>query len=206
MNLSSFTQRGFSESLLTSQTPLEEFEMRFVQQAGKVYFANNSKEAAALINKIIKERGNGTSCSCSIKLMGTSEDLSDSIESTHKLRVNQKGALEIVQSVDVGITKADFALAETGSIVEISYDDGLRLLSSLPRIHIAVLESNTILHGVYELAPVIRSSLRPQLDHSQLPSITIIGGPSRTSDIEMKSVLGVHGPHEVHVVVVAIQS
>ena len=192
--------------MLASQTPLQEFEMRFVQQAGKVYFVGSSKEASALINKIIKERGNGSSCSCAIKLENNSEDLSDSIECTHRLQENQKGTLEVVQGVDVGITKADFVLAETGSIVEVSYDDGLRLLSSLPRIHIAVLESNAVLHGVYELAPVMRSLLRPNRDHAQLPSITIIGGPSRTSDIEMKSVLGVHGPHEVHVVVVAVHS
>jgi L-lactate dehydrogenase complex protein LldG len=102
--------------------------------------------------------------------------------------------------LDVGITKADYAIAETGTIVDISYTDENRLLSSFTRVHIAVLEKSKILAKLRELSPLMREKLKP--GKSSIPSITFIGGPSRTSDIELKSVLGVHGPHEVHVVLI----
>ena len=102
-----------------------------------------------------------------------------------------------VGKIDVGITSPRATISQTGSIVEICSSDNERLLSSLSRIHIAVLESSTIVENLSDIASMIRSALSA----IKKPTITLIGGPSRTSDIELKSVLGVHGPHEVHTII-----
>jgi L-lactate dehydrogenase complex protein LldG len=98
----------------------------------------------------------------------------------------------------VGITSADYALADTGSLVFFSESKESRLLSLLPPCHIAVIESSKI---VASLDDVFR--LRP-LPGAASSAMVVITGPSRTADIEMRLVRGVHGPGEIHVIVVMI--
>ena len=96
-----------------------------------------------------------------------------------------------------GITEAAFGIASTGSLVEVAYNDGTRLASAATRVHIALLDREGILHDLHDLAGVVREKLSVQ----RKPVITLISGPSRTSDIELKDVVGVHGPDEVHVII-----
>lgn len=93
--------------------------------------------------------------------------------------------------VKVGITAADAAIAETGTIVITSGSGRPAATSLLPEIHIAILHQNDIhpnLSDVLQQEDIIRSS-----------SITLISGPSRTADIEMTLTIGVHGPKELYV-------
>ncbi len=106
-----------------------------------------------------------------------------------------------INMADAGITHADYGIAETGTIVEITANDLERLASSLPRIHIALLHVGNILPSVEALAEPIRKALQPPDSRKY---ITLISGPSRTSDIELRSILGVHGPHQVHVIVLGV--
>lgn len=103
---------------------------------------------------------------------------------------------DAIASTEVGITSADYALADTGSLVIFTESNESRLLSLLPPCHIAVIESSRI---VASLDDVFR--LRP-LPGAESSAMTIITGPSRTADIEMRLVRGVHGPGEIHVIVI----
>ena len=103
-----------------------------------------------------------------------------------------------VAEADVGITWADYGIADTGTIVEITEMDRDRLVSSLPRIHVALLKKDRILPRLEAMAEIIREKLSEKTLRN---TITFISGPSRTSDIELRTVLGVHGPHSVHVLV-----
>jgi L-lactate dehydrogenase complex protein LldG len=103
---------------------------------------------------------------------------------------------EGMAATEVGITSADYALADTGSLVMFTESKESRLLSLLPPCHIAVIESSKI---VASLDDVFR--LRP-LPGSDSSAMVVITGPSRTADIEMRLVRGVHGPGEIHVIVV----
>jgi L-lactate utilization protein LutC len=99
-------------------------------------------------------------------------------------------------SADVGITSADYALADTGTLVLFSSAEEARMVSLLPPVHVALVPRDRILTGLDELltlmpAPADRSS-----------SMVLITGPSRTADIEQILVRGVHGPGEIHIVVV----
>ena len=100
-----------------------------------------------------------------------------------------------IATTDVGITKADYALADTGSLVIFTESQEPRLLSLLPPCHIAVIESSRI---VPSLDDVFR--LRP-LPGAESSAMIVITGPSRTADIEMRLVRGVHGPGEIHVII-----
>jgi L-lactate dehydrogenase complex protein LldG len=99
-------------------------------------------------------------------------------------------------ATDVGITAADYALADTGSLVFFTESKESRLLSLLPPCHIAVIESSRI---VASLDDVFRLRPLPGADSS---AMTVITGPSRTGDIEMRLVRGVHGPGEIHVILI----
>jgi L-lactate dehydrogenase complex protein LldG len=101
----------------------------------------------------------------------------------------------------VGLTGVDAALAATGSLVLMSGPGRFRASSLLPSVHIAVLTAGQIM-------PDLESWLAAQkaagLQSLQLPSnIVVVTGPSRTADIAMQLVMGMHGPRELHVVVLA---
>ena len=91
---------------------------------------------------------------------------------------------------DAGVTTAQWGIAETGTLVLESARENNRLLSLVPPIHVALLSTSCICDSLGDaLARVSRAS----------HAITLITGPSRTSDIELTLVVGVHGPQAVHV-------
>ncbi|HEV8265125.1 MAG TPA: lactate utilization protein [Gemmatimonadales bacterium] len=91
---------------------------------------------------------------------------------------------------DAGVTTAQWGIAETGTLVLESAREQHRLLSLVPPIHVALLSTRCICASLGDaLARVSRDS----------HAITFITGPSRTSDIELTLVIGVHGPQTVHV-------
>jgi L-lactate utilization protein LutC len=101
-------------------------------------------------------------------------------------------------AAEVGITGVDYLIAETGSLVVLARPDNPRSLSLLPPVHIAVASADQIVPDLFDLFdPAICGP------HSTLPScISLITGPSKTGDIELRLVTGVHGPGEVHVVLI----
>jgi L-lactate utilization protein LutC len=99
-------------------------------------------------------------------------------------------------SADVGITSADWALADTGTLVMIAGKAEGRLVSLLPPSHIAVVPVERLLTGLDEL---FMREARPADGTS---SMVLVTGPSRTADIEQILVRGVHGPGAIRVVLV----
>jgi L-lactate dehydrogenase complex protein LldG len=94
---------------------------------------------------------------------------------------------------EVGVSRAVYGLADTGSVVLAAGPGEPRARSLLPPVHVTILESARILPGLPELFAALGG---------ELPSaLAIVTGPSRTADIEQKLVIGVHGPGEVHVVI-----
>ncbi len=97
---------------------------------------------------------------------------------------------------DAGITCADFAVAETGTLALFAAPGQGRTVSLLPPIHVAVLDCRDV---VYELAALFEKVKAK----GSLPSaLTLVTGPSRTGDIEQTLTIGVHGPGELHLVVI----
>ena len=91
------------------------------------------------------------------------------------------------------VSRAAYALADTGSVVLLSSDEP-RARSLLPFVHVTVVREDRILPDLDALF----EALGPELPSS----VAIVTGPSRSADIEQKLAVGVHGPGEVHVVIV----
>jgi L-lactate dehydrogenase complex protein LldG len=101
-------------------------------------------------------------------------------------------------AADIGVSGVDCLVAETGSVVLHSGSIQPRSLSLLPPVHIAIAEQNQIVADLFDLFPSSQDE-----SGQTLPScITIITGPSKTGDIELQLVTGVHGPGEIHVILV----
>jgi L-lactate dehydrogenase complex protein LldG len=91
-----------------------------------------------------------------------------------------------------GVSTAIFGLADTGSVVLAAAPDEPRARSLLPDVHVTLLHEDLILPGLADLFAALGDDLPSAL--------AIVTGPSRSADIEQKLAVGVHGPGEVHVV------
>ncbi|CAN5208861.1 lactate utilization protein [soil metagenome] len=105
------------------------------------------------------------------------------------------GGRERFFAADLAITGVDYLIAETGTMIMLARPEQPRTASLLPPVHIAIAERAQILPDLFDLY----DCLDPQ---AMLSCVTHITGPSKTGDIELKLVTGVHGPGEVHVVVI----
>ncbi|UFS70279.1 lactate utilization protein [Geomonas sp. RF6] len=101
---------------------------------------------------------------------------------------------ELAAEALIGITEVDFALADTGTLVQDQSAVEQRLASSLPTIHIAILGTNTILPD--------KGALITRINPRKSRFIAFITGPSRTADIERVLTIGVHGPKRLIVLAV----
>ncbi len=103
---------------------------------------------------------------------------------------------EMAQAV-VGITGADYAVAETGSVVVLPRRGLSRLVSLVPPVHVAIVRPQEIVENLDDLFVLQRLAYHRG---EMAPYMNLITGPSRTADIEQTIVIGVHGPKEAHMV------
>jgi L-lactate dehydrogenase complex protein LldG len=105
---------------------------------------------------------------------------------------------QALDELDGVLTGCALAIAETGTIVlDGGERSGRRALTLVPDWHICVVEAATIVAGVPDAVALLRDAAaagRP---------ITLVSGPSATSDIELDRVEGVHGPRNLDVLVVS---
>jgi len=100
----------------------------------------------------------------------------------------------------LGITVVDYAIAETGTIVLSSDEKYALLVSLLPPVHIAVLRPSQIMSGLDDVIDALNKERIGRDDPCH--SASFITGPSRTSDVELTLSIGVHGPKELHILIV----
>ena len=156
-------------------TLLERFREKYEKWSGKVHVAKTIAEIAP----ILKDR--------TVAAAGLSEDL---LREIRKL----VAGLREPREAELGITGAAFAIADTGTLVEISSADEVRRTSTLPGVHVGIVRESDIIGTLDEAA----SRVREAFDCDGNMAVTFISGPSRTADIELRLTLGVHGPKEAH--------
>ncbi|HKE22887.1 MAG TPA: lactate utilization protein [Bryobacteraceae bacterium] len=159
--------------------------------AAKVHFAVTPRAARDLVETLLAGRNAVASNAPYLSECG--------VANLPGVRTGFRDAAELREACTaalVGITSADYVLADTGTLVLLSSNSEARLISLLPPAHIAVVPSSRMLTGLDELFTVLPSPA----DASS--SMVLITGPSRTGDIEQILVRGVHGPGELTVVLV----
>jgi L-lactate dehydrogenase complex protein LldG len=105
-----------------------------------------------------------------------------------------------VAAAEAGITGADWALAATGTLVLSSGPGRPRMASLLPPLHIALLTEDRLIPRLEDYLAAQRVTHFGVFRRSS--NVTLITGSSRTSDIELHPVFGVHGPLALHVVLI----
>jgi L-lactate dehydrogenase complex protein LldG len=95
----------------------------------------------------------------------------------------------------IGVTVADWGIAESATIVQLTRPGRPRSTSLVPSIHIAVLPLACLVADLAEAQALIRRQ-------AGVDSLVLITGPSKTADIEATMVLGAHGPKAMHLIVV----
>jgi L-lactate dehydrogenase complex protein LldG len=101
-------------------------------------------------------------------------------------------------SAAAGVTAANFAFADTGTVVLESTNEAVRLTTTLPERHFVLLDPRKILPDSLAAVPYLRQFRELSPRHF----LAYITGPSRTADIERVLTIGVHGPKELHVLLV----
>lgn len=96
--------------------------------------------------------------------------------------------------VDIGFTYGDYGLAETGTVVLNCPDEELRLATMLCECHVCVLAKSNIVDDAFAGLEHLMSMINVTPDYT-----AFITGPSRTADIERVLTIGVHGPLELHI-------
>lgn len=109
------------------------------------------------------------------------------------------GLKQAAFDAEVGITGVDYAIAETGTVVLHPREGLSRLVSLAPGRHIAILNRGDVLPSLDELFTLERADYNAGEIEG---SMNLISGPSRTGDIAATIVDGIHGPFEVHLVIV----
>jgi L-lactate dehydrogenase complex protein LldG len=97
----------------------------------------------------------------------------------------------------VGVTGTYCAVAETGTLMLLSGEHTHPVTSLLPDTHIAIVPVARIVRSMEDGWDLLRR------EQGSLPrQVAFVSGPSRTADIEMTLVLGIHGPYRVHIILV----
>jgi L-lactate dehydrogenase complex protein LldG len=106
------------------------------------------------------------------------------------------------QTALIGVTSADYCIAESASLVLKTRPGQSRMVSLLPSIHVAVITEDQLIESLKECYALVKQG--PDAEKEGMTCcMTLISGPSKTADIEAVMVHGAHGPREMIIYVVA---
>lgn len=185
----------------------ERFKHELERVGGKVYRAAPT-EAAATAAAILTDQGlAGTVVRWedpSLNGLGLDEALNTAGFTVVPFAPGAGGGalVQAAEQAVAGITGCDAAIAETGSLVlgsrqleEQSAPGRGRVVSLLPPVHIAIVRLEQLVYSALEVFRGLKSAPMPS-------QVVFVTGPSRSADIENDLSIGVHGPGQVHVILV----
>jgi L-lactate dehydrogenase complex protein LldG len=186
------------EMSLDKEAMIERFSAELAAQTGVMRRASDIADLRHILSEISKAEAIKTviaSNDDTVKSLGLFEwGSSNGIEVFSTETLTDRGAFkEKAFSVDAGLTSADFAVAESGTIGIIINRDMPRLISIAPPVHIAVIPVNR-LYPTYEMAIENIKTMPSQL--------IFITGPSSTADIQATPFKGMHGPGKLFVILI----
>lgn len=172
---------------------IERFNKEIIKVNGECFVFKNIDDSITQIQSFIKKEKikkilindkNEISRSIYVNLKRTTDLI---IQAVSEINIKNKDIKEELKDVDLGISYANFLIADTGSVVLTSSEDEPRLLSLLPEFNIVLSTSNEIIEKLEDAIDLIKTE----------KCVTVITGPSRTADIEKVLITGVHGPKKL---------
>jgi L-lactate dehydrogenase complex protein LldG len=124
---------------------------------------------------------------------GLAEDLQKRCDD-RGIRLVTDGLRDHLAGIDIGLTFVDYGIAETGTLVLDSSNEDLRLATMISEVHIGVLPKSRLRPDAFSLEKELQQNMRTTPNYT-----AFITGASRTADIERVLALGVHGPLELHI-------
>jgi L-lactate dehydrogenase complex protein LldG len=118
-----------------------------------------------------------------------------SFEIATQSEMSREAFFAALKTAKIGVSTVDLGVAETGTLIVATSDESDRLVTALPEIHIAFLPYSRLVSSLRDAEPQISQLLKQ--GHSVV--VSLISASSRTLDIGGLLVLGVHGPKELHV-------
>ncbi len=186
---------------MTCGEKVELFKDRTGFSGSKVYDIKDVDSLKDTLSEILagrKVRVSISGCERLDKRLGASVSglLPDDCEYISTQELYQKSKLF---ELDFAITDVHLAVAETGSVIIESNEQLSRLTSLIAGEHIVILWPDQIVCDLLDFA----DNIKQQVASGAGKSYTVISGPSKTADIEMKLVIGVHGPKVLHVLIMS---
>jgi L-lactate dehydrogenase complex protein LldG len=177
--------------------PVQRFSEMLAVAGGKLVQAASAQEAVASVLQHIKRldvRRVLLGCEPLMARLDLAKALSDhGCQMTLASELLSDQGRDLFFAADIAVTGVDYLIAETGSMVMLARPEQPRTASLLPPVHIAIAERSQLLPDLFDLFDLLDPRLAPSC-------ISIITGPSKTGDIELRLVTGVHGPGEVYVI------
>ena len=192
----------FADYPSSRQQRLELFIERIVALRAELVRVQDAQEAAARLKELLQSALAQAGPS-SLKALRHASGLLDEVFEREAwlaqncLLMQRDMANTELEQFEVGVTTADFLVARTGSIVLLARNSGGRRLSVLPPFHIVVAKIEQLVDSLDEVF-----AARAKKEQNETSFMTIITGPSRTSDIEKTLVLGAHGPKRLAVILI----
>jgi L-lactate dehydrogenase complex protein LldG len=174
---------------LTPWEPLTRFKERCVILSSTVDEVGSLAEAPAAVARYLCERNLPASAVCWPELAVLPWDQAGLAVEGRPSTGDDK----------VGITGTFCAIAETGTLMLLSGAQTHAATSLLPETHIAIVPAARVVRSMEDAWDLLRRE-----KHGLPRQVAFVSGPSRTADIEMTLVLGIHGPYRVHIVVVGV--
>ena len=115
---------------------------------------------------------------------------------SREISVIKDGLRNHLAGIDIGFTVADYGIGETGTLVLDSSSEELRIATMVSEIHVAVIPKSHIRATAEDLYAELKGYMNQKPNY-----LAFVTGASRTADIERVLALGVHGPLELHILI-----
>ncbi|MES2388684.1 MAG: lactate utilization protein [Bacteroidota bacterium] len=165
------------------EEPIIEFVKQFTSRGGIYFYCADEAELVAELNLLMKDRGYPMTFVWETALLEHLKGISFPVNTTDT----------DFMKAEIGITLCECLVSRTGSMLMSSRQQAGRRLGIYPHVHIVVAGSSQLVPDIKDALQFIRKKYG-----DNLPSmISLVGGASRTSDIEKTLVMGAHGPAEL---------
>lgn len=187
-------KRAFGEGLVSAEY-WDEFATNAQAASAEIFRVKNFAEGEAKLQELLKEYAPKEIIAVGQEENAALKGIYERIPSDISVYTDKFDIYKHRDSADIGISTAEFCVAETGSLCVDNFSYEARVTSMLPFVNIVFVNANYVVKDVSVACKIISRVF----DKGYCGFVT---GPSRTADIERVLSLGVHGPNKLLIIAV----